>query len=277
MPRDDEKPANPAVGSFLDARGVLDIELRRSEVRNAFDDAVLLALRHELAVTARQNAVRLVVLRGRGPVFCAGGDVHWMASLGTAEVRLRVEAARRIADVLLAIRQCPAPVVCIVQGAAIGGGVGLAAASDVVLATENAQFGLSEARLGLVPACVAPFILARVGAAHARRLFVTGERIAAVEAHRVGLVDYLVPDSGDLNAAVEDRIARMLLCGPQALARAKRLVADLSAEGSLFSEAVLTAACQAMADVWGSAEGREGMAAYRENRAPSWLTPDAGS
>jgi methylglutaconyl-CoA hydratase len=263
--------ANDEVCSVCDPRGVLTITLNRPEVRNAFHAELLQSLLAALELASTTAEVRVVVLRGEGPVFCAGGDVQWMLQLAEAGHRESVKGARQIADVFAAINQCPKPVVAVVQGAAIGGAVGLVAASDIVIASSEAVFGLSEARLGLVPACVTPFLLAKVGPSHARRLLLTGQRISADDALRVGLVHYLVSPEETLDAALERRLRQMLLCGPNALSRAKLLVAELSPiEHSLFLEATLGYVSQAMAELWISAEGREGMRAYLEKRPPSW-------
>jgi methylglutaconyl-CoA hydratase len=263
--------ADGEVRVAIDARGVFTITLARSEVRNAFNEALLDALLAALETARTTPEVRVVVLRGEGAVFCAGGDVRWMAQLGAAGHRESVQGARRIADVFVAITHCPKPVVCVVQGAAIGGGVGLVAASDIVIASSEAVFGLSEARLGLVPACVAPFLLAKVGASHARRLLLTGERISAEEGLRVGLIHYLVPPTESLEVALERRIRHMLLCSPNALSRAKRLLSELSPiEQSLFFEATLGHVSQVMAELWISPEGREGMQAYLQKQPPFW-------
>ena len=264
----------------LDCRGVLTLELNRPETRNAFDQRLLETLLAMVEAAGRESRVRLLLLTGRGPVFCAGGDVRWMAQLAETSPKKRLEAARLICDAAAALRRSPYPVVCTVQGAAIGGGVALVAAADLVVAAADAQFGLSEARLGLVPACVAPFLLARIGPTATRRFFLSGQRISADQAHQAGLVDELAPDAETLPAVVGERLEQMLLCGPQALCRAKRLVDELFAsQPDLLSDSSLAFAAQAMADLWSSAEGREGLAAYLEKRPPSWAPRegDAGS
>ena len=168
----------------LDCRGVLTLELNRPETRNAFDQRLLETLLAMVEAAGRESRVRLLLLTGRGPVFCAGGDVRWMAQLAETSPKKRLEAARLICDAAAALRRSPYPVVCTVQGAAIGGGVALVAAADLVVAAADAQFGLSEARLGLVPACVAPFLLARIGPTATRRFFLSGQRISADQAHQ---------------------------------------------------------------------------------------------
>jgi len=254
-----------------DRRGVQTISLNRPERRNAFDQQMLCQLQAAMEAAGRASEVRVVVLRGRGAAFCAGGDVRWMVLLAEGGHRESVKGARQIVDVFAAISRCPKPVICVVQGAAIGGAVGLAAASDIVLASSEARFGLSEARLGLVPACVVPYLLAKVGPSHTRRMLLTGERISAEDAWHVGLVHYLVPPAEDLDLALERRIQHMLLCGPTALSRAKQLLGELSPiEHSLFLEATLGHVSQAMAELWISSEGREGMNAYLEKRPPGW-------
>ena len=268
------------VHADLDRRGVLTLELNRPETRNAFDQRLLETLLAMVEAAGRESSVRLLLLSGRGPVFCAGGDVRWMAQLAAASPKKRLEAARLICDVAAALRRSPHPVVCAVQGAAIGGGVALVAAADLVLAAADVQFGLSEARLGLVPACAAPFLLARIGPTSTRRFFLSGQRVSAAEAHQAGLVNELACDAEALPAVVGKRLEQMLLCGPQALRCAKRLVGELFApQVDLLCDAILARAAQAMADLWSSAEGREGLAAYLEKRPPSWAPRegDAGS
>jgi methylglutaconyl-CoA hydratase len=255
----------------LDTRGVLTLELNRPETRNAFDQQLLETLLAMLEAARREPSVRLVLLTGRGPVFCAGGDVRWMAHLAEAAPEERLRAARLICDAAAALHQSPHPVVCVVQGAAIGGGVALVAAADLVLAAADARFGLSEARLGLAPACAAPFLLARIGPASTRRFFLAGQRVSAADARQAGLVDELAPDAEGLAAMVRDRVEQMLLCGPQALRHAKRLVDELcNLDRDFLSDAHLARAAQAMSDLWASPEGREGLAAYLEKRPPSW-------
>jgi methylglutaconyl-CoA hydratase len=175
------------------------------------------------------------------------------------------------------MNECPKPLIGRVQGAAIGGGVGLVSVCDTVIAVQDTQFSLSEVRLGIVPACIGPFVIAKIGASHARSLFVSAERFTAKRAHEIGLVHEVVPDLLALDAAVERLLGNMLQCGPNAMAVAKRLVLDLSwpERRSQFSDC-LEYASKTLADLRISSEGQEGIKAFIEKRKPSWVkSPNA--
>jgi methylglutaconyl-CoA hydratase len=234
---------------------VLRVTLARPERRNAFDAALVAEL---TAAFADVGDARAVVLAGDGPSFCAGADLEWMRASAGLSHDENVEEARQLRRLLDAVDGCPAPVVCRVQGHALGGGVGLVACSDVAIAAPGAVFAFSEVKLGLVPAVISPFALAKIGPSAARRYFVTGERFDAAAAQRIGLVHEL---ADDLDAAVERIVAELLAAGAAAARTAKGLArTPVSADEStrLFAEGRT------------SAEGQEGLRAFLERRPPGW-------
>lgn len=234
---------------------VLRITLARPERRNAFD-AALIARLHE--VFADVGDARAVVLTGAGPSFCAGADVDWQRASVDLNLEENVADALRLHDMLAAVDRCPAPVVAGVHGYALGGGSGLAACADVVVATPDAVFGFTEVRLGIAPAVISPFVLARIGV-RARRYFATGERFDAETGLRIGLVDEV---ADDLDEAVARIVADVLQAGPQAVRAAKRLVLEPAPDGETLAR--IAAALRA------GDEGQEGLRAFLEKRSPSW-------
>jgi methylglutaconyl-CoA hydratase len=234
---------------------VLHVAMARPERRNAFDAALI----DELAAAfADVGDARAVVLSGDGPSFSAGADVEWMRSSVELSYDENVADALRLRAMLDAIDGCPAPVVARVQGHALGGGCGLVACSDVVVAEPGTQFAFSEVKLGIVPAVISPFALAKIGPGAARRYFVTGERFSAEVALRLGLVHEL---ADDLDAAVERVVDELLTAGPEAARAAKEL-----ARGPLPAEET----ARRIAAHRTSAEGQEGLRAFLEKRAPDW-------
>jgi methylglutaconyl-CoA hydratase len=236
---------------------VLRVTLARPARRNAFD-AVLIG---ELAdVFADVGDARAVVLAGAGPSFCAGADVEWQRTSIELSYAENVEDYRRLYRMLRAVDRCPAPVVVRVHGFALGGGSGLVACSDVAIAAEDATFGFSEVRLGIIPAVISPMVLGKIGPAATRRYFLTGERFDAQTALRIGLVDE-VP--ADVDQAVERVVAAILAGGPTAVREAKRLVLEPGDEEDLLARA---------SERRTSAEGQDGLRAFLEKRAPGWAS-----
>jgi methylglutaconyl-CoA hydratase len=235
---------------------VLRVTLARPDRRNAFDAALIAALRDAFADV---GDARAVVLSGEGESFCAGADVDWMRSSVELSYEENVQDARRLRQMLEALDACAAPVVARVHGHVLGGGCGLVACSDVVLAAEGTEFAFSEVKLGIIPAAISPFALAKIGPGAARRYFVTGERFDADVALRIGLVHEVV---ADLDAAEERVLKELLSAGPDAARHAKRLVLDRP-EG-LATE-------RRIAERRTSDEGQEGLRAFLEKRKPSWL------
>jgi enoyl-CoA hydratase/carnithine racemase len=234
---------------------LLRVTMARPERRNAFDAALIGELSEAFADV---GDARAVALGGEGPSFCAGADVDWQRAAVDLSYEENVEDAMRLHRMLQAIDECPAPVVARVQGHALGGGSGLVACADVVLAGEDAVFGFSEVRLGIAPAVISPFVLRRIGQGAARRLFLTGERFGAAEALRIGLVHEVSPD---LDEALERVVADLLAGGPEAVRAAKRLAHERP-------EGVETA--RIAAERRTSSEGQEGLRAFLEKREPAW-------
>ena len=234
---------------------VLRVTLAKPERRNAFD-AALIAELHE--AFADVGDARVVVLAGEGPSFCAGADVEWQRSSIDLTYDENVEDARRLYRMLEAIDACPAPVVCVVHGHALGGGSGLVACSDVAVAWPDAVFGFTEVRLGIIPAVISPFVLRRIGEA-ARRYFLTGERFGPDVALRIGLVSEVAEDAG---GAAESVVADLLAGGPEAVRAAKRLVRERPSG---------VATAEIAAERRTSAEGQDGLRAFLERRDPGWV------
>jgi methylglutaconyl-CoA hydratase len=253
-------PASPAPERGLRVErdgGILRVTLARPERRNAFDAALI----GELAdAFADAGDARVVVLAGDGPSFCAGADAEWQRSSIDLTHDENVEDYRRLYRMLRAVDRCPAPVVVRVQGFALGGGSGLVACADVGIAAEDAAFGFSEVRLGIIPAVISPIVLAKIGAAGARRYFLTGERFDAPTALRIGLVDEVAQD---LDAAVERTVADILAGGPAAVREAKRLALEPGDEEDLLARA---------AERRTSPEGQDGLRAFLEKRPPGWAS-----
>ncbi len=249
-----------------DARGVATVWLARPQRHNALTAGMmddLTAAAHHLGA---DPAVRVVVLTGEGPTFCAGADLAWMRAQVTGGPGARRAEAHRLAGMLGALDAIPRPVVARVQGNAFGGGVGLLSVCDMVVAADTARFALTEVKLGLTPATIGPYVVARIGGPAARRLFLSARPIDAFEAVQAGLVTRAVLP-GALDDAVADEIAPCLLGAPGAQGEAKRLVARLA--GSVTPEAV-AAGIDALVTRWDHAEAAEGIAAFFDRRKPGW-------
>ena len=248
------------------ADGIARVTLARPEVRNAFN-AELIAQLYDVftGITAADN-VRAVVLAGEGPVFCGGADIGWMRSSLDLAYEANVADAERMSDMFRAIDNCPKPVVAAIHGAALGGGAGLAAVCDIAIAAEDAIFGFTEVKLGIIPAVISPFVLAKVGASHARALFLTGERFDARRAQSIALVHEVVP-AAELDAAVDRCLAELRTAGPSAVAAAKLVVHRVLDNGYDESRAITT---RAIAQQRVSPEGQEGLRAFLERRRASF-------
>jgi methylglutaconyl-CoA hydratase len=235
---------------------VLRVTLARPEQRNAFDAALIAELAEAFVDVGR---VRAVVLAGDGPSFCAGADVEWMRASIDLSYDENVADALALRRMLEAIDRCPAPVVARVHGHALGGGCGLVACADVAVADEGTVFAFSEVKLGIVPAVISPFALAKIGPSAARRYFVTGERFDAATALRIGLVHEV---AADVDGAVDRVLAELLSGGPRAARAAKRLVLDTPLDGPETARRI--------AERRTSDEGQEGLRAFLERRRPTW-------
>lgn len=262
-PQDDK----PLFRESYDAHGIARITLDRPEVHNAFNDRLIADLAATLHGIDGDETVRAVVLAAEGRSFSAGGDLKWMRATAdyTAEENLR--DAEALAELMRALNDLGKPTMALVQGPAYGGGVGLLACCDVVVAVETASFALSEVRLGLIPAAISPYVVAAIGARAARRYFLTGERFSAEEAHRIGLVHKVVaPDR--LEDAAHRLLDELLAGGSQAQCEAKRMIFDVAnapADAALRRETA-----ERIARIRASDEGREGLNAFLEKRKPTW-------
>jgi enoyl-CoA hydratase/carnithine racemase len=235
---------------------VLRVTLARPERRNAFDAELIAELTEAFADV---GDARAVVLAGDGETFCAGADIEWQRSAIDLSFEENVEDARRLYRMLETIDSCPAPVVARIQGYCLGGGCGLASCADIAIGGEDAVFGFSEVKLGIVAAVISPFALARIGPGAARRYFLTGERFGAEVALRIGLVHEIAPA---LDEAVEQAVAELLSSGPNAVREAKRLIRSGPRGGEALAELA--------ARMRTSEEGQDGLRAFLERRPPGW-------
>jgi methylglutaconyl-CoA hydratase len=246
---------------------VARIWMNRPDLRNAFDGLMITELRRVLFDLRTVDAVRVVVLGGRGPSFCAGADLQWMKAMASFTREENLREAQALADLFFTVYESPKPIVARVHGAALGGGAGLVAASDIPVAALGTKFGFTEVRLGILPAVISPYVLAKIGESAARELFLTGERFEAVRAQEIGLIRAAVPEE-DLDAAVEGRVKELLQAGPRAIAEAKALIREV---GWRRVEDVQRYTVERIAEIRTTAEGQEGMRAFLEKRKPYWM------
>lgn len=254
---------------------VARVTLSRPDAHNALDATLIADLRVAFAAFAREGPtdLRVVVLRGDGPSFCAGADVAWMRAAAELEVEANEQDAMAMADMFETVDTCPAPVIARVHGAALGGGMGLCAVADVAIAESGTRFGFTETRLGILPAVISPFVVAKIGESEARALFPGGRRFDAFRAQRIGLVHEVVEGEAALDAAVESAVRDVLLAGPTAARAAKAIVREIRGlgHGSAKWHTARTIARQRV-----TAEAREGFAAFSEKRRAAWV-PDEES
>ena len=248
------------------------VTLARPDIRNAFDEVTIEELTRVFLSFADDAETRVVILAGDGPVFCAGADVGWMRRAGSWSKTENETDAERMAGMLRAIDECPRPVVAVVQGAAIGGGVGLVAAADVAVAAEDAVFSLAEVKLGILPSVISPYVLRAIGAREARRWFLTGERFGAAEARRIGLVHEVVV-SAELDSARDRIVHALLTSAPEAVGVAKRLIAQVVGKSP---EDAMPLTVRTIAERRASDEAKEGLTAFLEKRLPAWAPPKPG-
>jgi methylglutaconyl-CoA hydratase len=254
----------------LDKRGVLTLTLDRAELHNAFDDALIGSLTAALLEAERDPAVRVLVLTGAGPSFSAGADLNWMQRMARATEEENEHDALALAGLMRSLNYLNCPTVARVNGSAFGGGVGLIACCDITIAVDGARFGITEARLGLAPAVISPYVSRRIGERHARRYFLSGERFDAGRAREIGLVQEVVPQTA-LDDAVERAIGALLKSGPKAVVACKRL-AFLNARHDADRQLELDQeTARLIARLRVSEEGQEGLAAFLEKRLPAWL------
>ena len=251
---------------------VATVTLARPEVRNAFDAATIAALHAAFLELGADTQVRVVVLTAEGAAFCAGADLNWMREMaGYGDAENRADGLK-LARMLRALADCPKPVIARVQGDAFAGGVGLVAACDLAVATQSARFCLSEVKLGLIPATIMPHVLRAIGPRAAQRYTLTAEVFDAATAHQLGLLHEVAADAAALDAQVQQWCSALLAASPQALAAAKRLLADVAHRP--LNEALLADTAARIAEARASTEGREGIAAFLAKRKPSWAQPN---
>lgn len=254
----------------IDHKGVATITLNRPDKFNAFDDDMIDALSEIFNHIASDNTLRIMVLTGAGKHFCAGGDLSWMKRMAQYSYEENLEDAKRLAKMFQQLNTLPIPTIAKVQGAAFGGGVGLASCCDMVVASTGATFALSEVKIGLIPATISPYVIDAIGRRAARRYCLTGERFNAQKAQTLGLVSEVV-EKNDLDTAVEGLIQSILENGPNAVQHAKTLIFDMG-HGPMDTKRLETTS-ERIAKIRVSSEGQEGLAAFMEKRQPSWRIP----
>jgi methylglutaconyl-CoA hydratase len=245
------------------------VTLDRPEVHNAFNAALMAELRTTFASLAREGPTQLraVILAGAGPSFCAGADLDWMRAAMSVDVEGNEQDAMAMADTFEAIDTCPVPVVARVHGAALGGGMGLCAVADLVVAESGTRFGFTETRLGILPSVISPFVIAKIGESHARALFPGGRRFDATRAARIGLIHEIVEGEEALDAAVASAVADVLAAGPTAARAAKAIVREVRGLGHGSAK---WHTARVIARQRTSEEAQEGFRAFSEKRRPGW-------
>ncbi len=249
-----------------DLRGVATLTLNRPEKHNAMSAQMIAELTQAAVQLGETNDVRVVVLTGAGKSFCAGGDLGWMQAQMAADPETRFVEARKLAEMLNALNTLPKPLIGALQGNAFGGGVGMASVCDVAIGVDSLKMGLTETRLGLIPATIGPYVIARMGEARARRVFMSARLFDATEAVDLGLLARAVP-TDELDAAIEAEVQPYLSCAPGAVASAKALVRDL---GPRIDDTVIDHTIRALVDRWETDEAQEGISAFFDKRKPSW-------
>lgn len=252
------------------ARGIVRLTLNRPEAHNALSPDLTEALESAVAPLGGDAGLRALVITGAGTSFCAGGDIKSMRAMVAASRAERMGRSTRFARLLAAIHALPVPVLARVNGPAYAGGAGLVSVADIAIAAESARFGFTEPRIGIAPANISPYVLARVGATAARRLFLTAQRFEAAEGLRLGLYDRVVAAEA-LDAAVDAELDAILECSPSALAACKRLIAEVPGKDG---DAALAYTATLLADLWETKDAREGIAAFNEKRKPRWAAQD---
>lgn len=244
----------------------LVVSLNRPELHNAFDQRMITELTEVFRAVDKRQGVRSVVLTGQGSTFCAGADLSMMKAAAESDFEQNVAEGELIFNLMMAVDRCPLPVVGRINGSAIGGGAGLVSCCDIVVAVDRARFSFSEARLGLVPAVISSFVIAKIGQSYARELFLTGERFDARYAQRIGLVHHVVKEE-NLDDTVAQRLAELNMAAPGAQAITKEIIQKTTSIHNLITGSELA---EIIANRRNSAEGREGMSAFLEKRLPRW-------
>jgi methylglutaconyl-CoA hydratase len=248
--------------------GVATVQLNRPDVRNAFNEIMIGEILGAFRALGANADIRAIVLAANGPAFCAGADLHWMKKMATYTRAENLADAAQLADMLRTIYACPKPVVAKIQGDCYAGGMGLVAACDIAVAADCANFCLSEAKLGLIPATISPYVIRAMGENAARRYFLTAERFSAQQAQQIGFVHEAVAADA-LDATVGEIVKALVSNSPNAVKEAKRLVRDVA--GVPLTDALIADTAERIADIRSSDEGKEGVRAFLEKRKPGWL------
>ena len=251
------------------SRHLVQITLSRPEVRNAFNDDVIVALTQAFLDMGARDDVRCIVLAAEGAAFCAGADLNWMRKMADYSRAENVADAAKLAGMLNVIYTCPKPTIARVQGDVYAGGMGLVAACDIAVSSEAANYCLSEVKLGLIPATISPYVIRAMGARAAHRYFLTAERFSAVEALRIGFVHALV-SADELDAKVAEIALALCSASPNAVKTCKKLVQQVAQHE--ISQPLIDATVAGIADSRSSLEGKEGVSSFLQKRKPSWLT-----
>lgn len=242
----------------------------RPEIHNAFNSTVITEMSDVFAKIETDKEIRVVLLTGEGKSFCAGADLNWMRSVVDQTYEQNLAESNALAELFYQMYTCPRPIVGRINGAAIGGGTGFVAVCDIAIAAESAKFSFSEVKIGVVPACIGPYVIKKLGEGKARELFITGERMKAARAYEVGLVNKVVPDD-QLDSEVDTLVQSILTSGPNAVATAKRLVSEVPA---MTPDQFKPYTAEMIAKLRLSDEGQEGMSAFLNKRKPSWAEQD---
>lgn len=248
--------------------GIATVTLNKPDVHNAFDDHLIAELTAQFKAVGADDKVRVVIIAANGKSFSAGGDLGWMQRMANYSLPENREDAKKLALLMHTLNFLPKPTIAKVHGSAFGGGVGLVACADIAICAEEAQFSLSEARLGLIPAVISPYVIAAMGERAARRYFLTAERFGANDAVHYGLVHQKVK-AADLDKSIDYIIEKLLECGPVAQMECKKLINAV--KGKPIDRDMIDFSAETIATIRASAEGREGVAAFLEKRAPNWM------
>ena len=250
--------------------GVARVTLNRPDVRNAFDDELIKKLSRTFEDLGKDPAVRVMILAGNGPAFCAGADLNWMKRMAGYGYDENLADARALAEMLATLDRLPKPTIARVHGPVFAGGTGLVAACDIAVGTPEAKFCLSEAKLGLSPATISPYVMRAMGEREARRYFLTAEVFEAAEALRIGMLSILVkPD--ELDSTIDGLLKHLMAGGPEAHAKIKALIRAVA--GRKPDDALVEETAKHIAEIRGSPEGREGIASFLEKRKAAWCSP----
>jgi methylglutaconyl-CoA hydratase len=249
--------------------GIARVTLNRPEIRNAFDDALIARLHEAFSDIEKDQTIRVMILAGNGPAFCAGGDLNWMRRMAGYGYAQNLADAQGLAEMLAALDRMSKPTIARVHGAAFAGGTGLVAACDIAVGTPEAKFCFSEAKLGLSPATISPHVMRAIGERAARRYFLTAEVFDGQEALRIGLLSALVA-STELDSFVDQLVQHLLAGGPQAHKKIKELVRAVS--GRPVDDALVAETAKRIAEIRGTPEGKEGASSFLEKRKPSWTS-----